>query len=359
MSSPDQHLVVASVGGWEKPSTSYRIGPLARAGYGVETVSTSTIPSEAEIRSLCSRGGDTSILILRRVLPRRPELQRLRDVFGAVVFDMDDAIYATPPQLYERWLARLVRSGVRFSLRGSFVASSRARPLRSTLRGVDVCVVGNSILGDFAKRHATEVVEIPTTTQPVAPERIPTNRSSVIAWVGVPANLQYLNLVSGALQELHRRVDFQLRVISSRPPQDFAIPFDFVPWSPAAAEEALLTAKVGIAPLTDSAWTRGKCAFRAIQYGAHALPTVASPVGITPQVVIHGMTGYLARSQNEWVSALERLIQSPGEAAEMGARALTRVTRRFADEVAVDAWRVLLSSLQAARSVRSASSVAM
>src|SRR5207247_957298 len=121
-------------------------------------------------------------------------------------------------------------------------------------------------------------------------------------------NLQYLDLVRGALERLSREIDFRLRIVSSEAWDDAPVRAELVAWSESAAREALLTSTVGLAPLTDSEFTRGKCALRAIQYGGHALPTVASPVGITDRVVLNGRTGVLARSQREWVDALRLLL---------------------------------------------------
>jgi glycosyltransferase involved in cell wall biosynthesis len=170
-------------------------------------------------------------------------------------------------------------------------------------------------------------------------------RKPAIAWLGVAANLQHLDLVAEALREVHRRIPYRLVIISSRPAPDLGVPTDFVRWSPNATRVALTTATAGIAPLTDDAWTRGKCAFRAIQYGAHALPTVASPVGVTPQVILAGKTGYLATSTEEWVEGLESLLRNPFRATQMGARALDRVRERYSDPVAVTGWSELFASL--------------
>jgi len=107
----------------------------------------------------------------------------------------------------------------------------------------------------------------------------------------------------------------------------------------------LLGASVGIAPLADTPWTRGKCALRAIQYGGHALPTVASPVGVTDRVVLHGKTGYLADGEDEWFEALRTLISNRDLGPEMGRLALEHVRAHYSDTVAVSAWRDAVKSL--------------
>jgi glycosyltransferase involved in cell wall biosynthesis len=163
--------------------------------------------------------------------------------------------------------------------------------------------------------------------------------------MGLPDNLQHLELVHSALVRLGGEFDFRLRIVSSRTWDDARIPVEFIPWSQETLARCLFTASVGLAPLTDDPWTRGKCAFRAIQYGGHALPTVASPVGITDRVVLHGTTGYLARTSEEWEEALRELLADVALVREMGGAALEHVTAHYSDEVALTAWRTMIESL--------------
>lgn len=99
--------------------------------------------------------------------------------------------------------------------------------------------------------------------------------------------------------------------------------------------------------MTDDPWTRGKCALRSIQYGGHGLPTVASPVGITDRVVIHGETGFLAGSTQEWAGAVRALLTNPDLAARMGAAALRHIGEHYSDALALDRWRALIESFDA------------
>jgi hypothetical protein len=279
------------------------------------------------------------------VLPNRDGLAALRQGFARLAFDFDDAIYAAPPELGASPALRLLKRARRLALRGSTAASSRRRPLQRVLGTVDLCVAGNAVLAAFARRHAKQVIEIPTTVEPVAqlPERRP--QPPVLVWLGLPDNLQYLDLIRRPLERLSREHEFRLRIVSSATWSRAPTEVEFVQWTPAAAREALVASTAGLAPLTDDPWTRGKCAFRSIQYGGHGLPAVATPVGITDQVVLHGKTGFLARSEQEWVEALRALLTRPGLAHALGAAALAHVRSRYSDGVAVRAWREALGLL--------------
>jgi glycosyltransferase involved in cell wall biosynthesis len=285
-------------------------------------------------------------LVLQRVMPSQGDIDRLHRSYRHVIFDIDDAIYNVPPDLGSSRLVGASKRLARQLVRGSAHASSRERPLKRTLTLVDACVVGNSILGEFARRHASRVIEIPTTFEPVKTTSAVRPHPPVVVWHGLLSNLQHLALVREALRSVSQDFDFRLRIIASATWKDSPVPAEFVPWSPLGLRDGLLTASVGLAPLTDEPWTRGKCAFRAIQYAGHGLPTIASPVGITDRVVLHGKTGYLARSSKEWEQSLRLLLTWPDLGVEMGAAAIHHIRTNYSDAVAIKGWCSLLESLE-------------
>jgi glycosyltransferase involved in cell wall biosynthesis len=328
-------------------STQYRLGPLARKArpWPLEVVSAATFPRLEQIEGLLERSGGDAALILQRTLPIPDDLERLRRSYRAILFDFDDAIYAVPPDLRRSRSAKMPKQILRLIVRGSPTASSRKRPLARVLRQVDICVVGNSILGRFASRYARRVIDIPTTVDPIAAAPLTRPDPPVLVWMGLRDNMQHLELIRRPLQVLARQYDFRLRVVSSESWNDSPLPVDFVPWSAAAARDALLSSSVGLAPLIDDAWTRGKCAFRAIQYGGHGLPTAASPVGITHEVVLDRKTGFLARTTEEWTESLRQLLSSQELVKRMGAAALDHVKSSYSDDLAARRWQEVLAAL--------------
>jgi hypothetical protein len=295
------------------------------------------------VQQLLERGDRSTVLVLQRVLPRPSAIERLRTAFAAVVLDLDDAIYAVPPT--RESAGEALKRVARLAVRGSTRASKRRRPLIRALGSVDAVVVGNKVLAEFATRHAARVVEIPTTVEPVEAPPAVRPAPPVLVWMGLPANLPHLEIVRVPLERLAKEIEFTFRIVSSSPWPRPPIPSEFVMWSEPEARRALLTATVGIAPLQDDPWTRGKCALRSIQYGGHALPTVASPVGITDQVVIDGVTGYLATTPDDWERTLRALLTSPPLASRLGEAALAHVRACYSNEVAVSRWSEFLGSL--------------
>jgi hypothetical protein len=341
-----ERIVVASTGGEKSVSSIARLRPLARAGpWPISFHSAKPFPDRPEIDVVLAHSGPDAALILQRVLPSQADLQRLRRAFGLLVFDIDDAIYAVPPKVGGSRGMEYAKAALRVGLRGSPQASSRRRPLARTLASVDACVVGNSVLAGFARRYIQTVVDIPTTVSPAEAPCDTVQSPPVLVWIGLPDNLQYLRLIAAPLTRLAQEASFVLRIVSSRDWDEAPLPVEFVSYTEGAARRALLESSVGLAPLTDDPWTRGKCAMRAIQYGGSGLPCVASPVGITEQVVIHGETGLLARTEEDWLEALRLLLADRNRAAAMGLAAWERVRSQYSNEVAVERWQRLLRGL--------------
>jgi glycosyltransferase involved in cell wall biosynthesis len=127
------------------------------------------------------------------------------------------------------------------------------------------------------------------------------------------------SMVKSALERLAvRHPGLRLRVVSSAFPEWPNVPIERISWSPETEVEALATADIGIMPLTDDDWSRGKCAFKLLQYMAASLPCIASPVGANHQAIVDGKTGFLVASTNDWEAALDKLISDPIMARAFG-----------------------------------------
>ena len=151
-----------------------------------------------------------------------------------------------------------------------------------------------------------------------------------IAWIGSPENLIYLDMIRPALARLTKRYPLKLRVICSEFPEWNDVHVERVPWSAATEAHSLAGAHVGVMPLTDDAWSRGKCAFKLLQYMAAALPCVASPVGANTEAVMDGINGFHATDVDQWERSLEKLIVSADLRSSFGAKGLQHVEQRYA-----------------------------
>jgi len=320
-----------------QPSFRYRmlslVGALEAAGW---TVHLETYPSGRygfrtwERRALLTR---SSVVVLHQIKLSDVEARLFAAFAPRVIFDFDDAIYVRKPR-------RL----------GEPAGDSwwRRRKFAATCRAVDVVVAGNDVLARAAAPYAQRLVILPTAldTSVYRATAATQDDPPTIAWVGSPENLVYLEILHPALARLSARYPtLRLKVICSKFPHWSDVRIDPVLWSPANEIAALASAHIGVMPLTDDEWSRGKCAFKLLQYMAASLPCVASPVGANTEAVLEDQSGYYARNATEWEDALDRLILSPELRARLGAAGRTLVESRYGVQNYQIRYVALLASL--------------
>ena len=233
------------------------------------------------------------------------------------VFDVDDAIYVRKPR----------RLG-----EAPDESPWRKRKFADTCRWVNEVAAGNDVLAGVARASARAVSILPTSIDTAA--YLPTTATAAdpptVVWIGSPENLIYLEMIRPALGRLARRHPaLRMRVICSQFPAWPEVNVEAVAWSSASEAKSLAAAHIGVMPLTDDAWSRGKCAFKLLQYMAAALPCVASPVGANTEAVIDGVNGFHARTTEDWERSLEALLLSPELRARFGASGRAHVESRY------------------------------
>ncbi len=257
------------------------------------------------------------VLVYRESAPLGPPLVEalFRVLRVPYVYDFDDAIFLRPPYSANRawdWLRPPSR-------------------VASTARGARAVIVGNEYLAEHARRWNERVTIIPT---PVDTERHRPRRTErptgplVLGWVGSQTTAPYLRLMDDALTAIAKRHDVVVRVVGGRYDHPSArveeLPYD-LDREPADLESF----DIGLLPEPDDGWTRGKGAFKALLYMATGLPVVASRVGVNPDVVLSGETGFCVDTTDEWVRALEQLLSDPELRLRMGSSGRQRVVERY------------------------------
>jgi glycosyltransferase involved in cell wall biosynthesis len=230
------------------------------------------------------------------------------------VLDYDDAVFHGY-DLHRLGLVRLVMG----------------RKIDSLMQDARLVVGGNDYLAQRARKAGASWVEIIPTVVDLARYRIKIYDPLVagtprIVWIGSPSTAKYIKSLARPLKELARHCTFELRVIGSV----VAIPgvnVTCIPWTEQTEAAEIAACDIGVMPLADSPWERGKCGYKLIQYMACGLPVVASAVGANVDIVIHGGNGFLVNDPDEWVTALNALLKSPWQRKEMG-----RVGRQLTEE---------------------------
>jgi glycosyltransferase involved in cell wall biosynthesis len=223
-----------------------------------------------------------------------------------VVVDYDDAIYLN----YAGHRNPLVRRLLGAKIPG---VAGRSRHV----------IAGNRALAEWARAYNPCVSLIPTSVDlrkyAAGPADRPAGRKPVLGWIGTPVTSAFLRALHEPLLRLRRRHDFMLKVIGAPGFTLEGVDMAAVPWSEEREAQELAACDVGVMPIPDTDWGRGKCALKLIQYLAAGVPAVASAVGANCDVVRDGENGFLAATDDEWADKLDLLLSDPAR------------RRRFAD----------------------------
>lgn len=229
----------------------------------------------------------------------------LRRFARRIIYDLDDAIMYSPrrPEQDKR---------------------SHRIPFYRTVSMVDHVIAGNGYLADHARPYCPSVHVLPTglCLGPYrAARRRPNGDVVRLVWIGSKSTLRYLEQITEVLTAVGRRYpNVVLRIIADQFTEPDGIPVEKHSWSGTREAQELLDSDIGLAPLPDNAFTRGKCAFKILQYFAASLPCVASPVGMNRDLVRDDETGFSAQSRREWIDTLGRLIEDETLRRSMGER---------------------------------------
>jgi glycosyltransferase involved in cell wall biosynthesis len=196
---------------------------------------------------------------------------------------------------------------------------------------------GNAYLADRAHRAGAGRVEIvPTVVDLEAYNLAPRSEGAipVVGWIGTPQTWAELaRPIHAVLQPVLKAQRATFRAVGAAlTPQESDL-LDIRPWSEATEVSAIQAMDIGVMPLPDTPWARGKCGYKLIQYMACGLPVVASPVGVNAEIVEHGVNGFLARTEADWREAIETLLKDPDLRARMGAAGRRKVEERYSLQV--------------------------
>lgn len=200
------------------------------------------------------------------------------------------------------------------------------------MRHASLVVAGNRYLADRAADAGARHVEIIPTVVDLS--RYPTNSHRrlgpfTIGWIGSPTTFDYLRELAPVLSAMMQRYPVKVLIIGAGEADANGWPFEFCPWTEASEVPLLQTVDVGIMPLPDTPWTKGKCGYKLIQYMACGIPVVASRVGANSDIVENGSNGFLVTTPTQWFKAIIHLYRQPEVRRKMGARARRSVEEKY------------------------------
>ncbi|MBV9041196.1 MAG: glycosyltransferase family 4 protein [Acidimicrobiia bacterium] len=235
------------------------------------------------------------------------------------VYDFDDAIFLDETSPANRAVGRWRQTG----------------NVQEIISRAAATTVGNGWLADYARQYSAHVHVLPTTidVETYVPAPGPAGGPVCIGWSGSHSTAKHLHTIDGALLEVLRRTTTTLRIIGD---SSYRLPgadrLTVLPWRRESELADLRPLDVGVMPLPDDEWSKGKCGFKALLYMAMGVPPVASPVGVNTEIIQHGVNGYLAASEADWVDVLRLLADDAGLRRRVGNVARQTVVERYSGQ---------------------------
>ena len=238
-----------------------------------------------------------------------------------IVVDFDDAMF----HRYDAARNPLVK----------MFLGSKLAPL---LKRANAVFCGNAYLQNYAAEFCDTTHIVPTVldTGRYCPsrDRTPSNRKSRIGWMGTPSTWSsYMGPMMPLLVEEAENSGAEIFAVGASRNVEESAALRLEEWDENSEANHLQSMDVGIMPLHDDAWARGKCGYKLIQYMACGLPVIASPVGVNAQIVEHGVNGFLAANEEQWRTALRTLLADAGLRRRMGAAGRNKVEQQFSIRV--------------------------
>jgi glycosyltransferase involved in cell wall biosynthesis len=298
--------VLFLIQGYDRPSSRYRVLQYLPYLDGRE-VAYQVITYPRGLGSyirLYRTAGTYDVIFLQRKRLLSPLLSFLRWRAKRIVYDFDDAV------MY------------RSSNASSPYSATRERRFARTITAVDHVIAGNTFLQEQARRYTDQVTIIPTTidmTRYTPKDYHKKSTKVTIGWIGSSSTLPYLDRVKGVFEALGKRYNgIELKIIGDSFFDCKNISVVKKKWNEEDEIEDLKSLDIGVMPLSDDPWSRGKCGLKILQYYGVGVPVVCTPVGINRDVVQDGVNGFWAMTHEEWIEKLSILIEDPPLRQKMG-----------------------------------------
>ena len=319
------------------PSTRLRLGDCIEryraAGIEVTTISARRSSVRERLQLVRQASLHDLVILFKTTGFSALDLHLLRRNNPRIIFDYDDAVM------------------FRNQKYGKAIRTRDFEKYRRTVEHCKAVVAGNDYLARFAEACGTRAVVLPTAVDvsrhPMASGT--SNGGLTIGWLGLSDGFVYLRHIQPALQQLAKQFPrLKLQVISDKALELDGVPVENELWQLEREQRNLSTFSIGIMPLTDTLWTRGKCGYKILQYMAAGIPVVASAVGANNDIVTHGTNGFLAKTTEEWIASLTTLLEDSKLREKFGIRGRRLVEQEYSLDQFADGYIKLMRDIAAA-----------
>lgn len=242
-------------------------------------------------------------------------IQLLRKLSRYLILDFDDAVFC--------------KSNGGFS-------KTRSDRFKRTVSLCDGIWAGNRFLSQAAKKYNPAVSVLPTALDPSKYEKSldKPEKKMVFVWIGSKSTSKYLKAELPTLEKLADQFShIELKIVADFTLFSDRLTITAVPWSDATEAQALLTSHIGIAPMPDNDWTKGKCGLKVLQYMAAGLPVISAPSGVNAEIIEDGDTGFLPRNDEEWYRAVKMLDKNQALREQIGEAGRRKVRNEYSLDV--------------------------
>lgn len=233
------------------------------------------------------------------------------------IVDYDDAIF----HQYDNSSSKMIKF---------FLSNKIAKVMKYS----NLVVAGNSYIADYAINKAgAKAIIVPTVIDLEKYDRVVSSEKDgskvVIGWIGSQITAKYLSFLEDVFLELSKKYNIKVNIIGSSTSPFKVFKANLIKWSEDTEIKEMKKFDIGIMPLFDSPWERGKCGLKLIQYMGCSLPVVGSPVGVNSEIIDHDKNGFLATSLEDWKNSLEVLIKDEHLRKQMGKEGRDKVVWRY------------------------------
>jgi glycosyltransferase involved in cell wall biosynthesis len=302
-------------------------------------------PADAEARRrFAAELGPDDVVLVHRARPSRAAARWWRAQPVPIVFDFDDAIMF----------------GRRGGVLGALARRRRAAGFRRMLDSCDAVACGNTFLAAQCAGFPGPVCVVPSAVVGDVPQADPRRPGPLrVGWVGRSTNLRYLRAIAPALARAARQRALVLVIVSDQGIELPGVPIELHPWRIEDEARQVAGFDVGLMPLDlEGPWSRGKCAYKLLQYMAAGVPAIGSDVGMNAELIQHDRNGLLARDASDWERLLVELADDPDRRARLGAAGRQTVLSGYTVEAVAARLATLLDGLRRAGAPSRSGSVA-